>query len=96
MLKSYTIGLVLALALTAVPFALVATHALTPTATLAIVAALALVQILVHLRFFLHLDFRNSPAENLLSLAFAALLVLIMIGGSLVIMFDLHERMMPT
>jgi len=95
MLKSYAIGFVMALALTAVPFGLVATHALAPFQTLVVVAVLALVQVLVHLRCFLHLDLTTSPRENLLALSFASLLILVMIGGSLWIMLDLHHRMLP-
>ena len=95
MLKSYATGFVLAVILTAIPFGLVAAQALTPTATLAVIAVLALVQVLVHLRYFLHLDLATAPRENLLALCFTALLILIMIGGSLWIMLDLHQRMMP-
>lgn len=95
MLRSYATGFVLAVILTVIPFGLVATHALAPLATLVVVAVLALVQVLVHLRYFLHLDLATSPRENLLALSFAALLILIMIGGSLWIMLDLHQRMMP-
>lgn len=94
MLKSYATGFVLAVVLTVVPFGLVATHALAPSAALIAIAVFAVVQVLVHLRYFLHLDLA-SPRENLLALGFTALLVLIMIGGSLWIMLDLHQRMMP-
>jgi cytochrome o ubiquinol oxidase operon protein cyoD len=50
--------------------------------------------VLVHLRYFLHLDLKRTPRENLLALAFAALLIFLMVGGTLWIMFDLHYRMM--
>ena len=93
-LKSYLIGFALALVLTAIPFALVAADALAPMATLVVIAVLAIVQILVHLRYFLHLDLRASPPENLLAIAFAAVLIFIMVGGSLWIMLDLRVRML--
>jgi hypothetical protein len=35
-----------------------------------------------------------SPRENLIALAFAAVLICIMLGGSFWIMFDLYHRMM--
>lgn len=92
-LRTYLTGLVLALVLTAIPFALVATHAASRQMTLAAIAVAAVVQVLVHLRYFLHLDWRSTPRENLLALGFAAVLVFIMIGGSLLIMFNLHYRM---
>jgi cytochrome o ubiquinol oxidase operon protein cyoD len=92
-MRSYLVGLVLALVLTALPFALVAAHALSRTATLAVIAAAALVQVLVHLRFFLHLGLRRSAPETLATVAFAAVLIGIMFGGTLWIMFDLNRRM---
>jgi cytochrome o ubiquinol oxidase subunit IV len=50
--------------------------------------------VFVHLYFFLHMDPRTAPKENILALGFAAVLIFIMIGGSLWIMFDLYNRMM--
>ena len=88
------IGFALALLLTAVPFGLVAGRVLAPTATIAIIAAAALAQVVVHLRFFLRLDFKRKSQENLLALCFTAVLIFIMIGGSLWILFDLDSRMM--
>lgn len=93
-LKPYAIGFVLAVVLTAIPFALVATGALPPKTALPIIAGLAVVQILVHLRFFLHIRLSETPRENLIVMAFAAVLIFIMVGGSLWIMFDLSWRMM--
>ncbi|HMB76100.1 MAG TPA: cytochrome o ubiquinol oxidase subunit IV [Kiloniellaceae bacterium] len=92
-LRSYLTGFCLALLLTAIPFGLVAFELLPRTATLIAIFIAAIVQILVHLRYFLHLDFTETPRENLLAIAFAGLLIVIMIGGSLWIMFDLYARM---
>lgn len=92
--KPYLIGLALAVILTAIPFALVATHALPRPATLVVIAVAAVLQILVHLRFFLHIGLRSTPRENLLAMAFAAVLILLMLGGTFWIMFDLYRRMM--
>lgn len=93
-LKPYLIGLALAVILTAIPFGLAATGVLPRETTLIIIAAFAVVQILVHLSFFLHIDFKTTPRENLVALAFALVLIFIMVGGSLWIMFDLYHRMM--
>ena len=92
--RPYLTGLVLTLILTAIPFGLVAAGSLPRQTTLIAIAALGLVQILVHLRFFLHIGYRATPRENLVAMAFAAVLIFIMIGGSLWIMFDLNWRMM--
>jgi cytochrome o ubiquinol oxidase subunit IV len=92
-LKSYLIGFALALILTAIPFALVATNSLPKSLTLIIIGVAAVIQILVHLRYFLHLNLKSTPRENLLAIMFAAILIFIMVGGSFWIMFDLHRRM---
>ena len=92
-LLSYLVGFVLAVILTAIPFALVASHALAPSITMLVIAVAAVLQILVHLRFFLHLNFTTTPKENLLAIAFTAVLLFLMVGGSLWIMIDLHTRM---
>ncbi|MEQ9689984.1 MAG: cytochrome o ubiquinol oxidase subunit IV [Bauldia litoralis] len=92
-LRAYLTGLVLALILTAVPFALVYFRLLSTGPTVAAIVIAAIVQVLVHLRFFLHIDFRRTPKENLLTLFFACFLIMAMVGGSLWIMIDLHYRM---
>ena len=63
-IRPYLIGLGLALILTAIPFALVATHALPRLTTLVIIAIAAVVQIVVHLGFFLHIGFRSTPRDD--------------------------------
>ena len=93
-LREYLTGFGLALVLTAIPFGLVAAELLSRTATLVVIAIAALLQVLVHLRFFLHLDLSTTPRENILAIAFAAVLIVIMVGGSLWIMLDLNARMM--
>jgi cytochrome o ubiquinol oxidase operon protein cyoD len=90
----YVTGLGLALVLTVIPFGLVAIDALPKTTTLIVIAVAAVIQVLVHLRYFLHIDVDTTPRENLLALAFAAILILIMVGGTLWIMFNLYYRMM--
>ena len=93
-LRSYLTGFVLALILTVIPFGLVALGALPRMPTLIIIAVLAVIQVLVHLRYFLDLNLSSTPRENLFAIAFATILIVIMVGGSLWIMFDLHHRMM--
>ena len=92
-LGSYLVGFVLAVVLTAIPFWLVSSHALPPSRTMMVIAVAAILQILVHLRFFLHIDFVSTPRENVVALVFTTVLILIMVGGSLWIMVDLHQRM---
>ena len=54
------------------------------------VAVLALTQLLVQLVFFLHLSRESKPRWNLVVLSFAALVVLILVSGSLWIMWSLN------
>lgn len=90
----YLIGLGFSVLLTAIPFALVATGAAPRDTTIVVIAIAAVLQVLVHLRFFLHIGFSSTPRENLIALAFAAVLICIMLGGSFWMMFDLYRRMM--
>ncbi len=92
-LASYLIGFVLAVILTAIPFWLVYTHALPTSRIMWIIAVAAVMQVLVHLHFFLHVNFTTTPKENLLAIGFTAVLIFLMVGGSLWIMIDLHSRM---
>ncbi|WP_346836608.1 cytochrome o ubiquinol oxidase subunit IV [Microbulbifer sp. SAOS-129_SWC] len=92
-LRSYMSGYVLALVLTAIPFGIAASGALSLQAALIAISAAAIIQVLIHLRYFLHLRLRTTPPERLLAIAFAAVLILIMIGGSLWIMLNLYYRM---
>jgi cytochrome o ubiquinol oxidase operon protein cyoD len=92
--QPYLKGFVLALVLTGIPFGLVAAGLLPRFATLVVIAILAVVQVAVHLRYFLHIDLTVTPRDNLLALAFAAVLIFLMVGGTLWIMLDLDARMM--
>jgi len=91
--SSYVLGFVLAVGLTAIPFAVVAKHYMSPANSLIVIAITAVLQVLVHLRFFLHLRLTTTPRENLLAIAFTAVLLFLMLGGSFWIMFDLDRRM---
>jgi cytochrome o ubiquinol oxidase operon protein cyoD len=93
-LRFYLTGFALAVILTLFSFGLVAFNALPRLTTLLLIALAAVIQILVHLRYFLHLDPRSTPRWNLFAIAFASVLIFIMVGGSLWIMFDLYNRMM--
>jgi cytochrome o ubiquinol oxidase operon protein cyoD len=88
-------GFGLAVGLTVIPFAVVISGMLSSRTAYAVIAFCALVQVLVHLRYFFRLDRMTAARESLAALAFAGVLILIMVSGSLWIMFDLHHRMMP-
>ena len=93
--RSYLIGFILSVVLTAVPFWLVMTGVLTPAATAITVIAMAVVQILVHTICFLHVNTRAEGGWTLIAYVFTAVLLVIMIAGSVWIMYHLNTNMMP-
>jgi len=91
--RSYVIGFLLAVALTIVPFGLVMSHS--PVGTPLIIAVFALAQIGVHVVYFLHVDSSEEQRWNLTALLFTAIVVCIILGGSIWIMHNLYINMMP-
>jgi cytochrome o ubiquinol oxidase operon protein cyoD len=92
--RSYIIGFLFAILLTCAAFAIVAWRLMDPATALAIVFALGLLQIIGHFRFFLHIDLRKSARDDLQLILFSSLITLLMVGGTLVILFNLRHRMM--
>lgn len=92
-LRSYLSGFFLALMLTAIPFALVALGTMSKTVTFALIAVTAVFQVLVHLRYFLHLTFSPRSTWFRVAIAFTAVIMFVMIGGTLWILFDLNRHM---
>jgi cytochrome o ubiquinol oxidase operon protein cyoD len=94
--RGYLLGFAMSVVLTAVPFWLVMTGVLRDgQITAIIVVVLALAQIMVHTFAFLHVNTRAEGGWMLMAYAFAAVMVLITIGGSLWIMYHLNSNMMP-
>ncbi|NBB62152.1 cytochrome o ubiquinol oxidase subunit IV [Pseudomonas sp. ODNR1LW] len=93
--KSYMIGFVLSVILTAIPFALVMTGALPAQATALIVMAFAVVQIVVHMIYFLHMNSKSEGGWTMLALIFTIVIVVICLAGSLWVMYHLNTNMMP-
>jgi cytochrome o ubiquinol oxidase operon protein cyoD len=91
--RSYTIGFLLAIALTVVPFGLVMTHASIGTPLL--IAIFAMAQIVVHIVYFLHVDRSEEQRWNLMALVFTGIVLCIILGGSIWIMHNLYINMMP-
>lgn len=98
---TYVSGFILSLSLTLSAYFLVrhhlSTHHLYPSDKfmLAALAVLAITQLIVQLVFFLHIDKERKPRWNLAVLLFAALIVFIIVGGSLWIMYHLNYNMSP-
>ena len=93
--KSYMIGFVLSVILTAIPFALVMTGVLPKQATALLVMGFAVVQIVVHMVYFLHMNSKSEGGWTMLALIFTVLLVVITLAGSIWVMYHLNHNMMP-
>lgn len=94
-LHEYAYGMILAVLLTAIPFAIVAYGDIGKGPALIVIAALAALQMGVHLRYFLHISTDRTPADARIALALALLMGAVLIGGCLWVMTDLGHRMMP-
>jgi cytochrome o ubiquinol oxidase subunit IV len=92
----YTIGLLLAVVLTTTSFWVANTSLLWEAGIPLGLAVLAIAQMGVHLVFFLHITTGPDNTNNVLALAFGVLIVLLVMVGSLVIMADLNEGMLPS
>jgi cytochrome o ubiquinol oxidase subunit IV len=95
-LKDYAVGFLLSVILTAIPFLLVMGKVFEKSSTTALVIlGFAAVQIVVHMIYFLHLNTRSENGWSMLSLIFTAVLVVILLSGSIWVMYHLNTNMMP-
>jgi cytochrome o ubiquinol oxidase subunit IV len=91
----YTIGVVLAVGLTAMSFWVANTSLLWVGGISLGLTVLAIAQMGIHLVFFLHVTTGPDNTNNVMALAFGVLIVALVVVGSLVIMADLNDNMMP-
>ena len=91
----YLVGFALAAGLSVVSFYLArSTLVWAPSIPIAL-SVLALAQMGVHLVFFLHITSGPDNVNNLLALAFGLLIVMLLVFGSLWIMYHLNHNMLP-
>ena len=91
---TYVVGYGAALLLTLAAFGLVYLGLLDRRQAFYTVLGLGLVQMLVHFRCFLHIDLQRSARADLMLLLFSSLIVALMVGGTLVVLLNLQQRMM--
>jgi cytochrome o ubiquinol oxidase operon protein cyoD len=87
--------LLLAVVLTATSFWVANTSLLWAPGIPLGLAVLAIAQMGVHLVFFLHITSGSDNTNNVLALAFGVLIVTLVVAGSLWIMTNLSDTMMP-
>ncbi|WP_051974901.1 cytochrome o ubiquinol oxidase subunit IV [Cupriavidus necator] len=95
-LKGYLSGFVLSLVLTFASFGAVMSGRLPPGKVLVGIVVLCVAQLIVQLVFFLHLGTSRDQRENTAILFCCGLLLAIIVAGSLWVMHNANENMMPT
>jgi cytochrome o ubiquinol oxidase subunit IV len=88
--RSYTIGFVLSIVLTLIAFWMVNSNVSSGWTLVISLGVLAIAQLFVQLIFFLHLGRESKPRWNLSVLLFAAMVVIILVFGSIWIMKNLE------
>jgi cytochrome o ubiquinol oxidase subunit IV len=92
-LKSYLLGLGLSILLTAVAFFLSGTSLVWGPSIPVALIVLAIAQMGVHLVFFLHITTAPDSVNNVLALAFGVLIVILILGGTVLIMATMNRNM---
>lgn len=95
-LKSYAIGFALSIVLTLAAYELVVGHVLVRGALVAALLGLALAQLVVQMWFFLHIGAESGGRLKLTTFLVTVGLVLIIIVGSIWIMWHLNYAMMAS
>ncbi|MEM7058745.1 MAG: cytochrome o ubiquinol oxidase subunit IV [Pseudomonadota bacterium] len=94
--RSYLIGFALAVVLTVIPFWIVMADVQISLAwALFIIFGLGAIQIMVHVYYFLHVTLGAEDGWQAMSLIFTGVILVIILAGSIWVMFHLHENMMP-
>ena len=90
---AYVTGFIISLLLTLVAYYLVASKSVAGSTLVGLLLVLAVTQLMVQLYFFLHLGREEKPKWNLQMGLFAAMVVVILVIGSLWIMSNLEYNM---
>ncbi len=93
--SSYLTGFALATLLTGVSFYLARSALVWEPSIPIALSVLAITQMGVHLVFFLHITAGSDGVNNLMALAFGLLIVMLLVFGSLWIMLNLNQNMLP-
>ncbi len=92
---SYIIGFTLSVAFTLLAFYIATSNGLAERSAFVLIVILAIAQLLVQLFFFLHMGKESKPRWNLMMFGFMAVVIGIVVIGSLWIMHNLDYNMMP-
>jgi cytochrome o ubiquinol oxidase operon protein cyoD len=93
--RSYLLGLALAVALTLASFWVARTHIIYGPGIPVALVALAVAQMGIHLVFFLHITTAPDNTNNVLALAFGILIVFVLVFGTVWVMAHMNHNMVP-
>lgn len=94
-LSMYITGMILCMILILISFMTVMYTTLSKKTLLAIIFVSTFIQFIVQVIFFLRLNAKNEQSQmNLMSFLFTILILVVLIGGSLWILWSLDYRMM--
>ena len=91
--KQYTIGFILSIILTLIPFGMVMAG-MTGGLVIATIAITAIAQVIVQLVFFLHLNGSEQQRWDSIAFIYTILTIAILLIGSVWVMTNLHANMM--
>lgn len=94
--QSYIIGFLLSLVFTAIPYYLVVQKIVTGNTLLASILGIAVLQMSIQIFFFLHLGRGPKPLYNVIFFVSTISIILVVVGGSIFIMNNLHYNMTET
>lgn len=94
-LYSYVAGFILSLIFSLIPYYLVTHRQSTASTLLLVILLFALIQLIVQVVFFLHIGRGPKPRWNLYFLVATVGIVLIVVGGSIIIIHNLHYNIAP-
>ena len=92
-IKQYSIGFILSVILTIIPFGMVMSG-MTGGTVVATIAITAVAQVLVQLVFFLHMNSSSEQRWNVIAFVYTILTIAVLLIGSVWIMNYLHSNMM--
>ena len=94
-MRSYVVGFILSLIFTILPYSMVVNGSLHGLTLTTVVLGFGMIQMIIQITFFLHLGRGPKPRWNLFFFIATFGLILVVVGGSILIIHNLHYNMSP-
>lgn len=94
-IRAYITGFLLSLLFTFIPYYLVVHQTVTGTLLLATILGFGVIQMIIQVTFFLHIGRGPKPKWNLFFFLSTIGIILVVVGGSIMIIHNLHYNMSP-